>query len=41
MWSGGLDLGGPSEDPRATRGGDTPPVVERAAVADGSRFRVS
>jgi hypothetical protein len=29
-----------SEDPRATRGKDTPSVVERAAVADGgSRFR--
>jgi hypothetical protein len=38
MWSGGLDLCGPSEDPRATRGGDTFSVVERAAVADGSRF---
>jgi hypothetical protein len=35
-----LDLGErPSEDPRATRGGDTFSVVERAAVADGSRFR--
>jgi hypothetical protein len=32
MWSGGLDLGEPSEDPRATRGGDTFSVVERAAV---------
>jgi hypothetical protein len=35
----GLDLGEPSEDPRATRAGDTFSVVERAAVADGSRFR--
>jgi hypothetical protein len=39
MWFGGLDLGEPSEDPRATRGGDTFSVVERAAVADASRFR--
>jgi hypothetical protein len=39
MWSGGLDLCGPPEDPRATRGGDTLPVAERAAVADGSRCR--
>jgi hypothetical protein len=39
MWSGGIDPCGPSEDPRATRGGDTFSVAERAAVADGSRFR--
>ena len=34
-----VDLCEPSEDPRATRGGDTFSVAERAAVADGSRFR--
>jgi hypothetical protein len=39
MWSGGLDICEASEDTRATRGGDTFSVVERAAVGDGSRFR--
>jgi hypothetical protein len=38
MWSGGLDICEPPEDTRATSGGDTPSVVERAAVADGNRF---
>jgi hypothetical protein len=36
-WS--LDICEPSEDTRATRGRDTFSVVERAAVADGSRSR--
>jgi hypothetical protein len=34
-----LDICEPSEDTHATSGGDTFSVVERAAVADGSRFR--
>jgi hypothetical protein len=34
-WAGGLHLRGPSEDPRATSGGDKFSVAERA---DGSRF---